>query len=365
MALASQTVSYTTIATLALDKLSDKIADAISTSCAAFYMYKKKGNWEGTKSGGRQLRKPVMYQLQTIRPLGSYGTVNVNPIDSHTSVYFDWVQAAVPVSFSDMEEFQTGGEESIETIVKAKYQQAKASLDDFFSRSLLQGQASIDGATVTTPVTSPLDGSYFIEPLFKLASYSPSSSLTVGGVDQSTNSWWQNQAKACTGTTLSAFLASLRTLHVLCQRGGGGSGKAPDFHLTDERTYNVYEKALSVFHQNSSYAKADIPFDNVLFKGAPVIADELMPDVYFGGAGAIFPINASTGDGTWFMGNSNVMGFTYDSAKSFKMGPNVRPNNQLVTSALMPVRGAHWVNNRRKLGVGYGIVLETLEAATS
>ena len=123
MALASQTVSYTTIATLALDKLSDKIADAISTSCAAFFMYKKKGNWEGTKSGGRQLRKPVMYQLQTIRPLGSFGSVNVNPIDSHTSVYYDWVQAAVPVSFSDMEEFQTGGEESIETIVKAKYQQ--------------------------------------------------------------------------------------------------------------------------------------------------------------------------------------------------------------------------------------------------
>ena len=365
MALPSQTISYQTIATLALDKLSDKIADAISTANAAFFFYKKKGNWEGVSSGGRQLRKPVMYQLQTVRPLGSYGSVNVNPIDSHTSVYFDWVQAAVPVSFSDMEEFQTSGSESIETIVKAKYQQAKASLDDFFSRSLLQGQASIDGATVTAPVTSPLDGSYFIDPLFKLAMYSPSSSATVGGVDQSTNSWWQNQSKACTGTTLSAFLAQLRTLHVLCQRGGGGADKTPDFHLADERTYIVYEKALSVFHQNTSYAKADIPFDNVLFKGSPVIADELMPDLYFGGAGAIFPINASTGDGTWFMGNSSVMGFTYDSKKSFKMGPEVRPNNQLVTSSLMPVRGTHWCNNRRKLGVIGSIGLSSLESATT
>ena len=361
MGASSQTVTYSTIAAIALDKLSDKIADAISTANAALYFYKKKGNWEGVSSGGRQLRKSVMYQLQTIRPLGPYGSVNVNPIDSHTSVYFDWVQTAVPISFADMEEFQTSGSESIETIVKAKYAQAKASLDDFFSRAMLQGQASIDGSSITTAVTSPLDGSVFIDPIFKLAAGTPSGSLTVGGVDQSTNSWWQNQAKALSGTTLAAFLANLRSLHTLACRGGGGANKAPDFHLTDERTYNVYEKALSLFHHNQSYAKADIPFDNVLFKGSPVVADELMPDVN----NSIFPINASTGDGSWFMGNSEFMGFTYDSGKSFKIGPNVRPNNQLVTTALMPVRGAHWTSNRRKLAVGHSIVLETLEAATS
>ena len=106
MALASASYTYSTIAALALDKLSDKIADAISTSNAAFYFYKKKGNWEGVKSGGRQLRKSILYQLQTVRPLGSYGIVNVNPVDSHTSAYFDWVQAAVPVSFSDLEVYQ-------------------------------------------------------------------------------------------------------------------------------------------------------------------------------------------------------------------------------------------------------------------
>jgi hypothetical protein len=357
MGATSQTVTYSTIAALALDKLSDKIADAISTANAALYFYKKKGNWEGTASGGRQLRKSVMYQLQTIRPLGSYGVVNVNPVDSHTSVYYDWVQTAVPVSFSDFEEFQTSGSESIETIVKAKYAQAKASLDDFFSRALLQGQGSIDGTSLTTAVTSPLDGSYFIEPLFKLAAYTPSASLTIGGVDQSTNSWWQNQYGASTATTLSAFLAELRTLHVKCQRGGGGADKAPDFHLVDERTYNIYEKALAVFHQNNSYAKADIPFENILFKGAPVVCDELMPDVASS--------TTTLSEGTWFMGNSSVMGFTYDSGKSFKMGPNIRPNNQLVTSALMPVRGSHWVSNRRKLGVLGSIGFSSLEAATS
>lgn len=362
MSINSQTVEYATLAALALDKLSDEISDAISTANAALYFYKQKGNWEGVSSGGKQLRKTLMYQLQTLRPLGSFGAVNVNPIDSHTSVYFDWVQTAVPVAFSDMEEFQTSGDEAIETIVQAKMQQAKASLDDFFSRALLQGQASIDGSSLTSPVTNPQDGSTFIDPLFKTAAYSTSGSLTIGGIDQSAQTFWKNQAATSAATTLIAFLAELRALHILTQRGGGGPDKAPDFHLVDERTYNVYEKALSLTHRNPDYQKADIPFENVAFKGKPVIPEELMPDVYSSTA----TVAAGAGGyGTWFMGNSAFMGFTYDKGKSFKMGPNSRPWNQLVTASLMPVRGTHWVNNRRKLGVLGKVALATLEAATS
>jgi hypothetical protein len=360
MPASSQTVTYSTIAALALDKLSDKIADAISTANATLYFYKKAENWEGVSSGGRQLRKSLLYQLQSLKPLGSFGSVNVNPIDSHTSVYYSWVQTAVPVSFSDMEEFQTNGDESIESIVKAKYQQAKASLDDFFSKALIQGQASVDGTSLTTAVTSSADGSLFIEPLFAIAAFANTASLTVGGLDQSTNTFWQNQSTDSAATTLSAFLAELRTLHIKCQRGGGGADRAPDYHLTDERSYNVYEKALATFHQNQSYKKADIPFDNVLFKGAPVIAEERFPDIKNN------VTSVDTNDkGSWFMGNSKFCGFTYDSKSSFKMGPNVRPNNQLVTSALMPVRGAHWTSNRRKLGVMGDITLVSLEPATS
>jgi hypothetical protein len=357
MASTSQTITYATVAALALDKLSDKIADAISTANAALYFYKKRGNWEGVSSGGRQLRKSVLWQLQTIKPIGSFGTVNVNPIDSHTSVYYDWVQAAVPVSFSDLEEFQTAGDESIETIVKAKYQQAKASLDDFFSKALLQGQGSIDTTSLTSPVQSSTDGSSFIIPLPQLASAVTSSSLTIGGVNQNANTWWRNQFTDSSATTLVAFLNELRLLHVYTQRGGGGADKAPDFHIADERTFVVYEKGLALTHRNPTYTKGDIPFTNLVFKDKPVVAEEQMPD---------WKNNSTTiTKGSWYMGNSAFCGFTYDKKKSFKMGPNIRPNNQLVTSSLMPIRGAHWTNNRRKLGVLHDIAVSTLETATS
>lgn len=354
----SRTVTYNTVAALALEKLDSEIANAISTANKILYFLKKQGNWEGISYGGERLRKTVLTQLRTIYPIGSYGYVNTNPVESHTSVWYTYVQTAIPVTFSDLEEFQTGGTESIKSIVKARFDQAVASGDELMSKSILRGQADLDNTSFTTPRTSPTDGSYFIDPLPMMVSFSPTSSLTYGGIDQSTNSWWQNQyADINTTTTLTAFLSELRKLHVKCQRGGGKQ-PTPNMHLVDERTYSIYERALALTQRFTGWGKADIPFDNILFKNAPVIFDELMPDIKTG------DLSSAVTYGTWYMLNTEYMGFVYDK-KSFKLGEQVRPDNQLVTTALMPIRGAFWQNNRRKQAVLGGITLATLEAATS
>jgi len=283
--------------------------------------------------------------------------VNINPVDGDTAAYWPWVQTAAPITFSDMEEFQTGGTESIETIVEAKRRQAEASLIDIFNQSLLRGQGTVDGISLESPLTSSVDGSVFINPLPLIIKKDPTTSTTVGGIDQAANPWWRNQIQDCSAATLNGFLNELRFLHIKCQRGGGGTGSAPDFHVCDERTFAIYEKALAMGHRNPDYGKGDIPFDTVNFKGKPAFPDEHVPDV---GTGTV----ANT-KGTWFMGNSAWMGFTFDNRKSFKTGASVRPGNQLLESALMPVRGAFWTDNRRKLGVAFNIVYATLEAATT
>jgi hypothetical protein len=354
----SQTLQYTTAVALALDKLHKKIADAVSTSNTAFEMIKKAGNWEGTDEGGPQLRVPIMYQLQALKPLGAYGTVNINPINGDTAGFYAWGQTAAHVSFSDMEDFQMRGSLSLEKIVKAKQRQAEASLSDIFERALTRGQANIDTTSITQALTSSDDGSTFIVPLGHLIAYDPTAALTVGGIDQSANAWWQNQTLASAATTLAGFLGELRKLYTRCQRGGGvGKTKNPDFHLCDERTFNIFEQALAVAHRNPSYERADIAPGTVAFKGSPVSPNELLPDA----------ANSSTTmtEGTWYMGNSNILGFTYDKRDSFKTGASVRPANQLVNSALMPVRGALWTSNRKKLGVMGSIGYVTLEAASS
>jgi hypothetical protein len=298
-----------------------------------------------------------MSTLNPLKPLGAYGMVNVNPVDGDTAAYFSWVQTAAPITFSDMEEFQTGGTESIETIVEAKRRQAEASLIDIFSQALLRGQGSVDGVSLDTPLTSSADGSVFILPLPHLIKKDPTTSTTVGGIDQSSNPWWRNQIFDSAASTLVAFLNELRVLHIRCQRGGGGVGAAPDFHACDERTFAVFEKALALTHRNPDYKMGDIPFETVNFKGKPAFSDEQVPDVSTG--------TVAITKGTWYMGNSHWMGFTFDNRKSFKVGDSIRPNNQLLETALMPVRGALWTNNRRKLGVCFDIDLTTLEAAVA
>lgn len=360
MSSSSQTVTYTTVAALALDKLSPIVADNVSTGTKTFYFLKKSGNWEGIPYGGRQLRKAVMSTLLPLKPLGAYGTVNVNPVDGDTAAYYPWVQTAAPISFADLEEFQTGGTEAIESIVDAKRRQAEASIIDLFNQSVLRGQGQVDGVSITSELTSSVDGSVFINPLPRLIIKDPSASGTVGGIDQAANPWWRNQTFDSAATTLVQFLNELRTLHIRCQRGGGGAESAPDFHIADERTFAVYEKALALTHRNPDYGKGDIPFDTVMFKGKPAFPDEHVPDVQNNNTN----IDANN-KGTWYMGNSAWMGFTFDSRKSFKVGESVRPNNQLLETALMPIRGAFWTNNRRKLGVAFDIALATLEAATT
>jgi len=353
----SQSVTYNTVAALALDKLSPIVADNVSTGTKLFYFLKKSNNWEGIAYGGRQLRKAVMSTLMPLKPLGAYGTVNVNPIEGDTAAYYSWVQTAAPISFADMEEFQTGGTESIETIVDAKRRQAEASLIDLFNQSVLRGQGSVDGVSLETPLTSSMDGSVFVNPLPLLIKKDPTSATLIGGIDQSVNPWWRNQIYDSIATTLVAFLNELRVLHIRCQRGGGGADSSPNWHAADERMFAIYEKALALTHRNPDYNKGDIPFDTVAFKGKPVFPDEHVADAASG--------TTTVTEGTWYMGNSAWMGFTFDNRKSFKVGDSIRPNNQLLETALMPVRGALWTNNRRKLGVLFGAALTTLEAASA
>lgn len=356
MSATSQTLSYTTPVALALDKLHPVIADAISTGNKGLYFIKKKGNFKGVESGGPQLRVPIMYQLQTLRPLGAYGSVNINPVNGDTAAYFAWGQTAAHITFSDLEDFQMRGMESLESIVDAKRRQAEASLDDIFTRSFFRGQAEVDATSFASPLLGDASAT-FIDPIGKLIHGAPTSSATIGGIDQSANSWWQNQLFDSAAATLAAWLDELRTLYVRCGFGGGGANAYPDFHLVDPTTYVRYEKALALTHRNPDYGKGDIPFENVAFKAKPVVPEELVGDIK----------NASTTvtDGTWYMCNSEYMGFSYDKKDSFRVGKSIRPAGQLVESALMPVRGAFWVNNRRKLGVMIDIDLATLNTATS
>ena len=97
-----------------------------------------------------------------------------------------------------------------------------------------------------------------------------------------------------------------------------------------------------------------MPFENVNFKGKPVVWDEFVPDAK---NDDITP--AGSDSGTWYALNSNYMGVSYDSQHNFTAGDFVNPENQDAKTALVLWYGVHWVSNRRKLGVLAGITTTT------
>jgi len=352
MGATSVTRSYTSIVASVLDKVRGAVEDQITANNKLLYFYRKSGNWKSVSSGGDRLRISLMYELANADSYSSFGQIDVTPTDGMTSAFYDWRQAAAAVSISGLEEFKNAGSERVFDLLKERTTQAVLGLEDLFGKGMLRGQGAVDSTSLTSPRTSPINGSTFIDPLPLLVEYAPSS--TVGGISPSTETWWANQSVDDSSSTYAGFFKALRNMYNLCSKGGGGAKGSPDFHLTNQDTFELYESALASLHQNQSYVNADIPFQNVQFKGKPVIWDEFVADAK---NDDVTPSGSDAG--TWYMLNSTYMGVTYDKSHNFTVGDFVMPENQDAKTALILWYGAHWISNRRKLGVLAGITTTT------
>lgn len=340
----SLSIQYDAVLSTTLFNLQKMIEDEISTTNAFLFMImKKKKTYESVSSLGDRISIPLMYALAQADSYSGYDTLSVDPTDGITTAFYDWRQASVPVVISGLEEKKNQGEAQIADLMDAKVKQATLGIQDMFGRALLQGQGA-NGGAINTARISPLNGSAFVDPLFALIAKDPTAAATIGNIPQATNSWWRNQVFDSAATTYAGFLKELRNLNNKCSKGPGGS---PDFHICDQATYELYEAALAAAHRNPSYQKADIPFDNIGFKGNPVTWDEFVPDVT--NNSAVFT------KGSWGMLNLKYWGIKYHKGTNFASTPFQKPINQDAKVSQIMWLGAAYVSNRRKQGVCFDI----------
>lgn len=344
MAVSSLTLNYDAILSTTLFNYRKKLEDAISTANALFFMLKKGDAYKTIDDLGERMMIQLMYELGQADSYSGYDQLDTTPMDGITAAFFDWRQAAVPIAISGREEKINGGSESkMIDLLESKTKQAELGIQEFFNKKFLQGAG---GTTITTAYTSSMNGSVFIDPLPKLVQYAPTTSVSIGNINQSTYSWWQNQSKNSTSTTYAGFLKELRNARNNASKGPGGG---PDLHLADQGTKEVYEAALAAAHQNPSYQSADIPFDNVAFYGKPLTWDEFVPDVQGGS------VTQSTTSGTWWMLNTKFWGIKVHAGTNFSPTPFQKPVGQDAKVAHILWMGAAGVSNRRKQGVVGGI----------
>jgi hypothetical protein len=345
----SETRNYEALISTTLANYRPTLMDEISTSNAfLFYLMKKQsGGWVGESSLGERMEMPLMYEMGSADVYSGYDLLPIVPMDGITKAFFDWRQVAVAIVISRIEERQNSGEHRMINLLESKTKQALLGIQDLFGKMLLQGNGPHSATAITTPYTSTINGAYGIDPLPLTVKYDPTSSTVIGNINQTTYTWWRNQLLASGSTDYAGFLKDMRHLYNLCSKGPGGS---PNLTLVDQNVYELYEAALAAAHRNPSYAKADIPFDSIAFKGSAVVWDEFVPDVYNGTVTAI-PVAAS---GTAYMLNTKFWSIHYDNETNFITTPFKSPDDQDVRSAQILWYGACGVSNRRKQGVmGY------------
>lgn len=358
----SVTESYNALLTTTLrNLLPKKVVDALSQGrYLRFVMGGTKANPKHTMGNvpggyvledalGERVQVPLMYGGAPFDTYAGWNTINITPIDGVTSAFYPWRQAASSIVITGLEQQQNKGEKQLINLLDTKSTQAAITIKDGINRLLISGNA--DNGNCLVAYVSPTNASSGPDPLGLLVSKTPTSG-TIGAIDSSTNTWWQNQHTESTTSspTWATFFKELDTMFAACAVAVGGDDE-PDFHLTDVETFNIYRAGLRQYSKIEGYTDADLPFENVAFRGGPVFYDKWTPDIYTGTTPSLGGASATRAVGTWFMLTSKYIKIYASKAANFRNGPFVDAIDQDGIASKVLWYGAQCVQNRAKHGV--------------
>jgi hypothetical protein len=190
---------------------------------------------------------------------------------------------------------------------------------------------------------------------------SSGTALTVGGLNEFNNAWWQNhflQSNTGTTSTYSQFMYDLESMYNSCSLGTGGP---PTHILMDQVTYQLFIHAyFSIYKANADALDMEYPFVGKKFLAAKVIMDDKIPDVFTGAPGTakggVVDPSTMTYGSAWFV-NSRFFKIRYHPERDWEPLRDengkwfVKPINGDYRVGHLGWMGNVTVNNRRKHGV--------------
>lgn len=258
--------------------------DNIFDATPFWFWLKDKGKLR-TQSGGRHIMEPLEYAKNDgVKFLGKGGTVSLNDREFLTEAYYDWRYLVAPLVRFGVDDQVNRGKTKILSLVNAKLSNAENSLVDTLETTLFANVGAAGGA---------FDG------LLHLVQDDPTSSTVVGGINQNTNSWWQNQLHDLAGVSFATSgIDEMRTMLNECTNNRVKD--RPDILLSGQIPYEYYEDAALAKLEIQNTKLAEMGFDHQTFKGIPMVwSPACSTRIYFL--------------------NTNFLSFVYDPAMFFDM----------------------------------------------
>lgn len=224
---------------------------------------------------------------------------------------YAWKGLYTNISILRTDELKNAGDSQILSLVKSKVKIAEKNMEDQL------------GTGIFSNATDPKS----IIGLRQILS----ASNTIGGISQSSNSWWQAGSVDSTSTTLS--LSAMQTVWNLCTVGTW----SPSVIITTRALFNSYYALLQPQQRFQDTDSADGGFQSLLFNGLPVLPDSHAPANFMA------------------MINEDYIHLFAHKDEDMRFEPFVKPVNQNVRVAKIYWLGAYGVSNCRLHGALTGL----------
>jgi hypothetical protein len=202
------------------------------------------------EEGGTSIVEPLMYAVNnTVGSYSGYDAIDLTPQDGITAAEYQWKQMAASIAISGIEESKNRGTEAIIKLLNAKIMQAEESLKSSLNTMLYSNGTGNGG--------KDFNG---------LGNIIATVNNTVGGIDSTTNTWW-NPYQDTSAATLTQ-----QDMGVVYNQISKGSD-VPDLILTNANLFEKYESTLSLQVRYQDVAKANAGFQNLMFKQTPLVFD--------------------------------------------------------------------------------------------
>ena len=288
-----------------------------------FWAWMKSNSRFKEVSGGRFLPEPLEYaENDGVGFIGKGGTVPMNDREFLTEAIYDWHYLVAPLVRFGTDDHKNRGKALIMNYVNSKLSNAQNSQITVLESTLFAGAGAVGGA---------------FNGLQLLVADDPTTSTTVGGINQSTYSFWRNRTSNLTGVSFATTgLARMRTLYNDCMNNRAQD--RPDIIMSGQTPYELYEDSAFDKLQIYNVKMTDLGFEHLVFKSTPMVWS---------------PACANT---RMYFLNTRFLYFVMDPGLYFDMTEWKPIPNQVNDRAAQIISACSLVTNRRRVqGVLRGI----------
>jgi CRISPR/Cas system CSM-associated protein Csm2 small subunit len=266
-------------------------------------MKKKEMNLDG----GTSIMAPLAYATTSASDwYDGADVLNVTDNEQLTAADYQWKNIYANIAIKRTDELKNSGDAAVLNLLKTKVMLAEKTMRDKISTGLFS-----DGTTANSIIG--------LRRIVRI-------NQTVGGIDQSTYSWWQSGNYDSTTTTLS--LAAMQEVYNDCSIGND----TPNLLVSGRSNFNLFYALLQPQQRFVDQDKAKAGFTSLMFNGTPYVVDAHSPANHL-----------------YFL-NTNYLKLCFHKKEKFRHTKFVEPWNQNVRLSKIYTMMAFGADNIRMQG---------------